>query len=349
MYKAAIIGGTGYGGAELCRQLLHHPDVELARVCAIDNVGKNIGEVHYNLYGKTELVFEELPPEEAADGMDAVFLGLPHTVSSKVAPSLVDMGVKVFDLSGDFRLYDVATYEKYYKTKHPRPDLLGQFVYGLPEIHREEIREARAVASPGCFATTVALGLVPFARAGLLTGAVHTVAATGSSGSGAYASAGTHHPVRAGNLKIYNPLNHRHQPEIEQTLRSVGASADFHLEFVPVSAPLVRGILANSMFEVPADLDAERVRELYDAAYADCQFVKVVEGRFPEVVAIAGTNYVEVGFSLGKVTGDTRTIVATSALDNLVKGGAGQAVQSMNLALGLDEGAGLVGYMGIWP
>ncbi len=349
MKKAAIIGGTGYGGAELCRQLLQHPEVELARVCAIDNVGKNLGEVHYNLYGRTDLVFEELPPEEAADGMDVVILGLPHTVSSSIAPKLVDLDVKVVDLSGDFRLRDLETYEKYYKTKHPRPDLLGSFVYGMPELNREAIREARHVASPGCFATTIALGLLPFAQNGLLGQRVRTVAATGSSGSGAYASAGTHHPVRAGNLKIYKALDHQHRPEIEQTLRGAGAGDDFHLDFVPVSAPLVRGILANSIFDVPADLDAKDVRALYQKTFEGSPFIKIVEGRYPEVVAIAGTNYVEVGFELGAVVDGRRSVVAVSALDNLVKGGAGQAIQSMNLMLGLDEDAGFTDYMGIWP
>lgn len=349
MFKAAIIGGTGYGGAELCRQLLQHPEVELSRVSAVDNIGKNLGDVHYNLYGRTDLVFEEMPAEEVADGMDVVFLGLPHTVSSSIAPDLMNRGVKVIDMSGDFRLDDVATYEHYYDTEHPRPDLLSEFVYGLPELNREQIRGAQYVASPGCFATTMAVGLLPFAQAGMLNGPVHTVAATGSSGSGAYAKPATHHPLRAGNLKIYSPLNHRHQPEVEQTLGYAGAGDNFRLEFVPVSAPLVRGILANNMFEVSADLEVDDVRKLYDDTFGESPFVKIVEGRFPEVVAIAGTNYVEVGFSLGKKVGNTRSIVATSALDNLVKGGAGQSVQCMNLMLGLDEGAGLVSYMGIWP
>jgi N-acetyl-gamma-glutamyl-phosphate reductase len=348
MYKAAIIGGTGYGGAEMCRQLLHHPEVELSRVVAVDNVGKNIGEVHYNLYGQTDLVFEEMSPQDAADGMDVVLLGLPHKVAAAIGGELYDAGVKIVDMSGDYRLHDQATYEKYYQP-HPRPDLLGKFTYGLPEVNRDEIKKSQAVASPGCFATTMTLALLPWAQAGLLNGGVHVVAATGSSGSGAYASAGTHHPVRAGNLKIYSPLNHRHQPEVEQTLGYVGTGEGFHLEFVPVSAPLVRGILANAMFEVPASLSEDEVAAMYQKAFGDSKFVKIVKGRFPEVVAIAGTNYVEVGFAMGKVVGDKRSVVATAALDNLVKGGAGQAVQNMNLILGLDEGAGFVSYSGIWP
>lgn len=349
MYKAAIIGGTGYGGAELCRQLLQHADVSLERVVAIDNVGKNLGEVHYNLRDRTDLVFEEMSPTDAADGMDIVLLGLPHKVSATMTPELLETGTKIVDMSGDFRLRDLETYETYYKIEHPRPDLLGTFVYGLPELNREAIRNATCVASPGCFATTVALGLMPFAKAGLLNDRVRTVAATGSSGSGAYASAGTHHPYRAKNLKIYSPLDHRHRPEIEQTMADAGAGDGFHLDFVPVSAPLVRGILANSMFDVPADYDEARVAELFEQTFADSPFIKVVTGRYPEVGAIAGTNYVEVGFEVGRVFDDIRPIVVTSALDNLVKGGAGQAVQNMNIMLGLAEDAGLVGSMGIWP
>ena len=350
MFKAAIIGGTGYGGAELCRQLLQHRDVDLVRVCAIDNVGKKLGEVHYNLLDRTDLVFEDLPPVEAAAGVDVVFLGLPHTVSSSIAPQLMDLGVKVIDLSGDFRLREQAVYEHYYKTTHPRPDLLdGTFVYGMPELNREAIRGAQYIASPGCFATAITLGVLPFAKAGLLNQRVRTVAATGSSGSGAYAKPGTHHPLRARNLKIYKPLDHQHRPEIEQTLRFAGASDAMHLDFVPVSAPLVRGILANSIFDVPDDLDEAAIRALYNDFFDESPFVKVLESRYPEVAAIAGTNYAEVGFALGAAIEGKRALVATCALDNLVRGGAGQAVQCMNLTLGLEEDAGLMSSMGIWP
>lgn len=349
MFKAAIIGGTGYGGAELCRQLLHHPDVELSRVSAIDSVGKKLGEVHLNLANVTELRFEEMPAEEVAQGMDVVFLGLPHTVSCEVAPKLFGRGAKVIDLSGDFRLRDAATYEKHYKHTHPHPELLGSFVYGLPELNRDAIRDAERIASPGCFATAIGLGLLPFARAGWLNAAVSTVACTGSSGSGAYASAGTHHPLRAANLKAYKILGHQHRPEIEQTLRDAGASAAFRLDFVPISAPLVRGILATSILEVPAATTQADVNRLLDEAYGDAPFIKRLVGRDPEVVAVAGTNYVEISAKLGDSDGTHRPLAVITAIDNLVKGGAGQAVQSMNIALGLPEDSGLVGYYGIWP
>ena len=242
--KVAIIGGTGYGGAELCRLLLAHPGVELSRVTSIDHVGEPLEAVHQNLH-RTGLRFEDIEPRDAADGMDVVFLALPHKVSATLAPELAALSARVIDLSGDFRLRDAQAYARFYGQAHPHPELLGSFVYGLPELQRESIVGATRVASPGCFATTIALGLLPLAHAGLLSGAIHTVAATGSSGSGAYASAGTHHPLRASNLKIYKALEHQHTPEIIETLNNAGAR-ELALHFIPVSAPLSRGLFASS-------------------------------------------------------------------------------------------------------
>jgi N-acetyl-gamma-glutamyl-phosphate reductase len=245
-FKAAVIGGSGYGGAELIRRLLGHPDVELARVASVDFVGEPIGAVHPNLEGRTDLTFEGLAPAEAARGMDVVLLGLPHKVSAQKVPEIMQTGARIVDLSGDFRLRDPAAYAKYYGGAHPFPSALtdGSFVYGLPELHRDAIRKARYVASPGCFATTIELALLPLARAKLLRGAVEIVGMTGSSGSGVAPSTGTHHPVRAGNLRTYKPLDHQHVPEIAQTLADAGAPG-VTLRFVPVSAPLVRGIFAT--------------------------------------------------------------------------------------------------------
>ena len=200
----------------------------------------------------------------------------------------------------------------------------------------ERIAKARIIASPGCFATATELGLLPLARAGLLRGDVRTLAITGSSGSGAAAAAGTHHPVRAQNLKTYKPLSHQHVPEIVETLASAGAN-DVRFDFVPVSAPLTRGIFVSSFVTLPASTDETTIAAAYEAAYANEPFVRVPRGRLPEVVAVSGSHYVEVGFTLGPALGDVRTLVAFSAIDNLIKGGAGQAIQSMNIALGLDE------------
>lgn len=337
-FKAAVIGGSGYGGAELIRRLLRHPDVDLVRVASIDFVGEPLSAVHANLEGQTSLAFEGIPPAEAARGMDVVLLGLPHRVSAKSIPDLMQSGVRIVDLSGDFRLRDPAAYEKYYGAKHPCPDELtkGTFVYGLPELFRDAIRTARYVASPGCFATTIELALLPLARRGLLEGSVEIVGITGSSGSGVVPSAGTHHPLRANNLRTYKPLEHQHVPEIAQTLSLAGAK-DLTMQFVPVSAPLSRGIFATCFAHVDAGVSAEAIANLYAEAYAREPFVRVPARRLPEVVAVKGTNYAEVGVQAGEVREGRRTLACFGVTDNLIKGGAGQAIQSMNLMLGLDE------------
>jgi [amino group carrier protein]-6-phospho-L-2-aminoadipate/5-phospho-L-glutamate reductase len=348
-FKAAVIGGSGYGGAELIRRLLRHPDVELVRVASIDSVGEPLSAIHLNLEGQTRLTFEGVPPADAARGMDVVFLGLPHKVSAKSVPQLMQTGVRIVDLSGDFRLRDPAAYEKYYGAQHPCPDELtrGTFVYGLPELFRDAIRNATYVASPGCFATTIELALLPLARAGLLTGPVEVVGITGSSGSGAAPSAGTHHPLRANNLRTYKPLEHQHIPEIVQTLSDAGARG-VTLRLVPVSAPLSRGIFATCFAHVDAKVSANAISDLYNETYAHEPFVRVPANRLPEVVAVKGTNYAEVGIKAGDVHDGRLALALFGATDNLVKGGAGQAIQSMNLMLGLDERTSLEDPGG-WP
>lgn len=349
--RAAIIGGTGYGGAELIRQLLAHPQVELVRVTSIDRVDEPLEAVHLNLTA-TGLTFENIPPAEAAKDVDVIFLALPHKVSATMAAELGEVEAKIIDLSGDFRLRDAAAYAEFYGLEHPNPEQLdGRWTYGLPELDADGITGARRVASPGCFATTIALGLLPLARAGLLRGPVQTVAATGSSGSGAYAKDGTHHPTRAANLKIYKPLQHQHTPEIEQTLVQAGAEAgSFALNFVPVSAPLARGILANSFVTVPATVDAAQVDRMFGDFYEGSAFVRLTSraGRHAEVVAVKGSMWVDLSWTVGPVLGGARQVVVTSALDNLVKGGAGQAVQSMNLMFGLPQRTG-IDAPALWP
>ena len=347
-FKAAIIGGSGYGGAEMARRLLMHPDVELVRVASIDHVGEPLGAVHPNLDGVTDLKFEDLAPAEAAKGCDVALLALPHKVTAAKVPELIAAGVKIVDMSGDFRLRDAAVYEKHYGAKHPHPELLGKFVYGLPELRRAEIKAAKYVASPGCFATTIELGLLPLARAGLLDGqSIHVTGITGSSGSGIAPSAATHHASRVNNLKTYKPLDHQHVPEITMTLHDAGAK-NLALQFVPVSAPLTRGIFATCFFELPAEYDANKLAAMFDEMYAREVFVRRPKSRLPEVVAVHGSNWCEVGFSLGAVRDGKRTVTVFSATDNLIKGGAGQAIQNMNLMLGLPETASLED-PGPWP
>jgi N-acetyl-gamma-glutamyl-phosphate/LysW-gamma-L-alpha-aminoadipyl-6-phosphate reductase len=337
-FKAAVIGGSGYGGAELIRRLLRHPDVELVRVASVDFIGQSLGAAHPNLEGQTSLKFEGIAAAEAARGMDVVLLGLPHTISAKTVPRLMGTGARIIDLSGDFRLRDPVVYEKYYGTAHPCPDELAKrtFVYGLPELYRNDIRVAKYVASPGCFATTIELALLPLAREGLLTGCVEIVGITGSSGSGVTPGPGTHHPVRANNLRTYKPLEHQHIPEIAQTLHEAGAK-EVVLRMVPVSAPLPRGIFATCFAHVDETISADAISKLYLEAYGREPFVRVPINRLPEVVAVKETNYAEVGVRVGEAHAGQRVVVCFGATDNLIKGGAGQAIQSMNLMLGLDE------------
>jgi N-acetyl-gamma-glutamyl-phosphate reductase len=336
-FKAAVVGGSGYGGGEIIRRLLIHPEIELIRVASIDYVGEPLSAAHPNLEGLSDLQFEDIPPEQAAKGADVVLLGLPHTVSSSFVPRLIDSGATIIDLSGDFRLKDVAAYERFYGTTHPCPELLERAVYGLPELNRAALRDAELIASPGCFATATAIAMLPFAKAGLLQGEARTVAATGSSGSGAAPKLGTHHPIRAKNLKTYKPLRHQHVPEIVQTLNDAGAQ-ELTLHFAPVSAPLTRGIFTSTFLTLDEAVSEQQIADAYAACFEGEPFVRVPAGRLPEVAAVSGSNYLEVGFAFGDAHQGKRTVMAFSAIDNLIKGGAGQAVQSMNAHLGLDEG-----------
>jgi LysW-gamma-L-alpha-aminoadipyl-6-phosphate/LysW-L-glutamyl-5-phosphate reductase len=350
-YKAAVIGGSGYGGAELIRRLILHPNVSLERVASVDYIGEPVSAAHPNLDGLTDLKFEELAPENAAEGMDVVLLGLPHKVSAHKVPEIMKTGARIVDLSGDFRLRDAASYKKYYGQEHPSAHLLdGTFVYGLPELNREKIKSAKYVASPGCFATTIELALLPLAKAGLLEGAVEVVGITGSSGAGVVPTATTHHPTRAVNLRTYKPLEHQHIPEITLTLEQAGAR-ELLLRFVPVSAPLPRGIFATCFAHVDGKTSKDAVASAFAETFRGEPFVRVPKKRLPEVAAVSGSNYVEVGFAVAEQldpgTGK-RLVTCFAVSDNLIKGGAGQAIQSMNIMLGVDEKTTLED-PGSWP
>jgi LysW-gamma-L-alpha-aminoadipyl-6-phosphate/LysW-L-glutamyl-5-phosphate reductase len=334
-FRAGVLGGSGFAGAELVRRLLAHPEVELVRVCAADHVGEPLSSALPHLEGRTELVFENPPPAEAVEGLDVVLMGLPHGASIDVVDRVIEHDVRVIDMSGAFRLKDHAAYERFYGGPHARPDLLERFVYGLPELNRDVIRGARFVSSPGCFATSIELALLPFAQRGWLDGSVQVVGVTGSSGSGVTPSVTTHHPTRSANLRTYRPLAHQHAPEIVAALAAAGANVE--LDFVPISAPLARGIFVTAFFHVASDVSREAVIDLPRGAYANEPFVRVPRSRLPEVVAVSGSNYAEVGVVVGPERGDQKLVTVFAALDNLVKGGAGQAIQNMNLMLGLKE------------
>jgi N-acetyl-gamma-glutamyl-phosphate reductase len=350
--KVAIIGGAGYGAAELLRHLIVRDDVEVLRVSSKDYIGKTIGQVHRSLFGlnKTDLVIQDISPKECVEGADIVFLAMPHIITARVAMELFDTGVRIIDLSGDFRLENIEDYIRDYAPKHPCAERLGKFAYGMPELNADAIKSAQYVASPGCFATGIAVSLLPLAKAGILVNSnIRTVAMTGSSGSGVRPIEGTHHPVRTNNLKAYKPLQHQHRAEILQTLGKAGAQ-NTSLDFIPVSAPLVRGILSISQLDLPTDYSEADIQALYESYYATHKSVIIMPiGQSPEVVAVKNTIRVEVGISvrIDELTGQ-RTLACISAIDNLVKGGAGQAVQCFNLMTGNDASFGLE-QPGIWP
>lgn len=333
--RVGIFGGSGYGGSELLRILLFHPNVELVFVTANEQAGKPVGEVHRNLHGLTQLSFISAPQDlENLTGVDCVFLALPHGQAMDVVPRL-PAPVKAIDLSGDFRLRDQSVFEKHYKQPHTAMSAQAGFVYGLTETNRDAIRQARLIANPGCFATATLLGLAPLVAANLITGRVVVDAKTGSSGSGAKAAANTHHPQRMNSFYAYKPFTHQHVPEIEQELEHVGDWTS-ELVFMTHSLPVARGIFASIYAEGKSELKESELRNIFADYYRGCFFVRLVNGS-PDINWVKTTNFCDIGFAArGK------QIVVFSAIDNLVKGAAGQAIQNMNLMFGLDEKTGLM-------
>lgn len=334
--NAGIIGGAGYGGAELIKLLLFHPRINLVFVTSRRHAGNKVSSVNRFLAGVTELEFIEPDIENLTSDIDVVFLATPHGVSMHMVPQIRKHMPKarIVDLSGDFRLKNPGTYRQYYGKEHSSPDLLGEFVYGLPEFNRDAIRKARYIANPGCFATGVIFALYPLFTVGVVTRDVSIVAVTGSSGSGELPKAVTHHPIRATNFKAYKILEHQHIPEIEQFFRDTFINWDYRIGMVPQSGPFVRGIF-TTVTVYDEKTSASELKKAFDDCYRGEQFVRIVEGS-PEINPIAGTNYIE-------VSGVCRSnfVVSMSVIDNLVRGASGQAVQNMNIMFGFDEVEGL--------
>jgi N-acetyl-gamma-glutamyl-phosphate reductase common form len=334
--KIAIFGGSGYGGSELLRILLFHPNAEIVLVTANEHAGKAVGEVHKNLFGLTDLRFEKAPGDlSTLENIDVAFFALPHGQALNLIPKL-PANVKAIDLSGDFRIDDADVFKEFYKLEHTATDLQKQFVYGLSETNREQIKSANYIANPGCFATATLLALAPLVKSGLLSGKIIVDAKTGSSGSGAKAAANTHHPQRMNSFYAYKPFAHQHVPEIEQHLRGIG---DFTSDFVFMthSLPVSRGIFASCYAETTVNLTNEDLRQLYAQFYKDAFFVRLVENS-PDINWVKTTNFCDIAAH----TNANGQIVVFAAIDNLVKGAAGGAVQNMNLMFGFDERTGLI-------
>ncbi len=331
MIKVGIVGGTGYTGVELLRLLARHPQVELTAITSRKEAGMKVADMFPNLRGRVGLAFST-PEEAGLEKCDVVFFATPNGVAMQQTRALLDAGVKVIDLAADFRIKDVKEWESWYKLEHACPDLVGEAVYGLPEVNREAIRKARLIANPGCYPTATQLGFLPLIENGLVDTS-HLVADCKSGVSGAGRKAETHilFAEAADNFKAYAVSGHRHLPEIRQGL-SFAAGHTVGLTFVPHLTPLIRGIHATLYARLTRDAD---LQALYEKRYANEPFVDVLPaGSHPETRSVRGANVCRIALHRPQ-GGDV--VVVLSVIDNLVKGAAGQAVQNMNLLFGFPE------------
>ncbi len=335
MLNVAIIGATGYTGLELLRILAKHPEVEVSAVTSRKEAGKKVAEI-FPFEGKFgELIFEEPAPEKIAQKAELVFLCVPHGAAAKAAKSFLEAGLKVIDLSADFRLKDQSIYETWYKTAHEAPELLPQAVYGLPEIYREEIKRAKLIANPGCYPTASTLPLIPLLKARLIQEeSIIIDAKSGVSGAGRSAKLRLIFCEVNEDFCAYNVATHRHTPEIEQVL-SEASRKNLKVNFTTHLVPMNRGILATIYAKAKENIDEKTLRSCLVDFYANEVFVKILpEGIFPNTAHVRGTNLCAIGLKFDQ---RTRRVILVSAIDNLVKGASGQAVQNMNLMAGFPE------------
>jgi len=336
--KVAIIGASGYTGIELMRLVAMHPRVELVAVSSEQFAGKEVAEVFPFLAGRITLAFQALSQHTELEKADCVFVALPHQKAMEVLPGLLRKGVKVVDLSADFRLRDAAVYEQWYKA-HTAPGLLADAVYGLSEVYREKIRRAALVANPGCYPTATLLALIPVITGGLVSAdGIVVDAKSGVSGAGRGAVLTSLYAEVNEGVKAYKVGNHQHTPEIEQEL-SLAAQKPIVINFTPHLIPMNRGILATVYAPLTGKATQQDVLECYRSFYAGSGFVRVcTPGTVPATHQVRGSNYCDIGFVIDE---RTKRLIIISALDNLIKGGAGQAVQNMNIMAGFEENAGI--------
>lgn len=340
MLKVGIVGGTGYTGAELLRILVGHPSVEISVITSRGEAGTAVADLFHHLRGWLDLLFTE-PDADALGDCDLVFFATPNGTAMRLVPELLERGTRVVDLAADFRLKDPALWETWYGMPHACPELLGEAAYGLPELNRDAVRNARLVANPGCYPTAITLGLVPLLASGSIDPAwVVADAKSGASGAGRKASTGILMAEIGESFKAYSSGGHRHSPEIRQNLAEF-AGVDVGLSFVPHLVPMVRGIeatlygrLTSGSRTTLADLE-----QAFQERYSGEPFVDLMpSGAHPDTRSVRGSNSCRI--ALGR-QGDSNVVIVQSVIDNLVKGAAGQAVQNMNLMLGFDETAGL--------
>ena len=334
MITAAIVGASGYTGEELLRLLALHPDAKIGGVYDIANIGRRVDEVHPNLWGVVELKIAEPDYTKIGKATDVIFLATPHGVAMRVVPAILRGGAKVIDLSADYRFDDPKVFERYYM-KHESPHLKA--VYGLPELYRERIKKADLVANPGCYPTAAILSLAPLVKRKLVD-LDHIVidAKTGTSGAGAGLSEFTHHPTCGANVTAYAATTHRHEPEINQELSKL-AGVKVRAYFTPHLIPIVRGILSTAHVFPRKKAVKGELLGVFKGFYKGERFVRVLDG-LPQVNFVVGSNYCDIGLEVDE---EGKRAVVVAAIDNLIKGASGQAIQCMNLMFGLDEGRGL--------
>jgi N-acetyl-gamma-glutamyl-phosphate reductase len=338
MIKAAIFGASGYTGQELTRILAGHSEVKLVAVTSRRFAGQPVADVFPSLQGLTSLKYKNATPAQIGNICDIVFLALPHGVSMEIAPEFLKVGKKVIDLSADYRLRDVKIYETWYG-KHSSTKFIKEAVYGIPELYRAKIKKTKFIANPGCYPTSIILGLAPALKKKLLD--VSTIiadSASGVSGAGREPLIGSLFCEVDGGFKAYKVGKHRHLPEIEQELNAL-AGKKFAITFTPHLLPVKRGILSTIYAKLNKDISLEELHSLYCAFYADEKFVRICpQGVYPNISSVCGSNYCDIGVAVDPWT---KRVIIMSAIDNLIKGAAGQAVQNMNIICGFAENAGL--------
>lgn len=341
MIRASIVGGSGFTGGELLRLLHFHPEVEVAQITSREHAGRYVYTVHPTMRNVSKLQF--IHPD-ALESADVLFLAVPHGHSAKNIEHYAALAPKIIDLSADFRLNSAEAYQQWYGQEHASPEWLEKFIYGLPEFKREDLRGANYASGVGCNATTLNLALAPLVDSGLVD-SIHAELKVGSSEAGNSPNAGSHHPIRSGAVRTYSATNHRHMAEAQMIL-----GEDVPLHFSVTAIEMVRGIHLLAHVELNQQIAEKDLWRLYRGAYLDEPFIRLVASktglhRLPEPRVVAGTNYCDIGFELDS---DGRHAVIIAALDNLGKGAAGSAVQSMNLMLNVNECAGLE-FSGIYP
>lgn len=343
MKNVAVVGATGYTGQELIRLLLQHDKVQLHTAVSASSGGKKLTDVYPNLATFTDLTLSSEDLETVAEKVDVIFMALPHGLAAKAVTKSVLEKCRVIDLGADFRLRDTEQYQQWYEYKHPNAEVVKSAVYGLPELHREQIKDARLIANPGCYATCAILTLAPLLQAGVIDlESIIVDGKSGTSGAGRSLSLGTHFDEVNESIKAYKVACHRHTPEIEQEL-SAQAGEGVLISFTPHLVPMHRGILITSYAILHKEMSESELQKIFHDAYDSEPFIRLFDSsrgeyRFPETRWVKGSNFCDIG-----VTVDARTdrVVVVGALDNLIKGAAGQAIQNMNLMFGWDENTGL--------